>query len=143
MEALISTFSDAVAMIRLIRSIYREMGQPRCIGALFNWRGMRLDGESWIQLDVIGDENSAEVWWFRAKPMEDFQFIRLPVNAGAVIEVLRHETRERHPSVEWFRYIVPPPPGHVYSGEPVPNVRCNFMVFAYRPKDLLKISFPG
>lgn len=125
-------------MVSLIRSVYRELQDRRYIGALFNWQGMRLEGEPWIQLDVISEEENPEIWWFRPKPMEDYQYVRMPVNAGSVIEVLKHVETETHPSVEYFRYVATLPPGHLYSGDPVPNARANFMVFAYRAKDLLR-----
>lgn len=128
-------------MAGLIRSVYRERQDRKYVGSLFDWRGRRVAGDPRVEIEVLDDEESTQVWWFRPKPFEDYHYVRMPVNAGAVIEVLRRVKTDVYPQVEAFRYVATLPPGVFYSGEGgVPNARVSFMVFAYRPEDLLRVS---
>lgn len=131
--------SEAIAMVSLIRSIYRERKEQKYVGALFNWRGERISGEPEINLDVFLGDSDDRIWWFQPREFEDYQYIRMPVNAGAVYEVLRRTRDELNPRVDVFRYIPSVPPGVFHSNAyEVPNANANFMVFAYRPEDLLR-----
>ena len=112
------------------------------ISALFDWQGKRLVGDERVAINLCTDHNDAapqpSVWWYLIEPLDDYQFIRVPVNPGAVIESLGTLGEEKNARAEYFRYVAVPD-GRIRGGTP-PNVKVNFMVFAYRPSDLLTVS---
>jgi hypothetical protein len=122
--------SDAIALYELIRRIYAER---TFIAALFDWEGNRLEGDDRLKVQV---HNLREgVWFYSIEPLEDYQFIRIPVNMGGIIESHGTIGEEMNRLAEYFRYI-PVPDGRIYGGTRL-NVKVNFMVFAYKPSDLL------
>jgi len=123
--------ADAVALYDLIRRIY---GEHKIIGALFDWKGNRLQGDERLKVQFQAVGKGGDLWFYRVEPVEDYQFIRIPVNAGGVIESLGTVQGEKNADAEFFRYI----PVHEEQKYSItPNAKANFMVIAYRPADLL------
>ena len=88
-------------------------------------------------------KEKAEVWWYRVAPMKDYVYLRLPVNVGPVVEEVAGRDDEET-SDDIFRFV--PAPTGTIRGAPIPNVRMNFMVFAYQPLlllDMLKVKPVG
>jgi hypothetical protein len=75
----------------------------------------------------------------QSRQMEGYQFVRVPMNVGAVIESLGKPEGQQTPDANLFRYI-PVPDGLMRWGGVVPNVKVHFMVFAYRTADLLALG---
>ena len=123
---------DAIALFELIRKIY---GESKIISALFDVDGNRIEGDEHLNISLHPLKDNDRVWWYEIQPFEDYQFIRIPVNASAVIESLGTPENNKNPVANFFRYI-PVPDGHIYGGE-IGNVKVKFMVFAYKPSDLL------
>ena len=123
---------DAIALYDLIRRIYQDR---TIISALFNWQGERTEGDKRLEVQLHRSEDNENVWWYSIQAFEEYQFIRIPVNAGGVIESLGTPSQEGNPDADYFRYV-PVPDGHIFGGT-ISNVRVSFMVFAYKPSDLL------
>ena len=126
--------SDAIALYDLLRRIH---GERKIISALFDWEGKRLEGDE--RLKVHKDRQTIPIsgpqWWYSIEPFEDYQFIRFPVNPGGVVEDLGAADGDQNPHQDCFRYI--PTPDGTIRGSEQHNVKMNFMVFAYKPSDLL------
>ena len=123
--------SDAIAMYELIRRIY---GEHKIVAALFDWKGERLEGDERLKVNLEMVGKGGDLWFYQIEPLEDYQFIRIPVNVGAVIESLGTFEGEKTPQAKLFRYI---PAFEGIIRAIIPNVKVNFMVFAYKPSDLL------
>jgi len=130
-----SMISDAIALYDLIRRVYQGR---KILSALFDPDGKRLNGDERLAIEVHPLKGNPAVWWYSVNPLEDHQFIRIPVNAGAVIESLGTPEGQKNSDAAYFRYV-PVPDGHIFGGE-IPNVRVAFMVVAYKPSDLLAIT---
>ena len=126
--------SDAISLLNLIRGFYSDR---KVLSALFAWNGTRLEGDNRIIIQV--HEGTAIEWYYSIQPIEGYEFIRLPVNAGAVIEALGCLEGEKTKEADYFRYI-PVPDGLMRYGGTVPNVKVRFMVFAYEKADLLSLG---
>ncbi len=124
--------SDAIAMYDLIRRIY---GEHKIIAALFDWKGERLEGDERLKVYFNEVGKGGDLWFYEIEPFEDYQFVRIPVNVGGVIESLGTSEGEKNPQGKLFRYI--PVFDGIIKGVIIPNVKVNFMVFAYKPSDLL------
>ena len=123
--------SDAIALYDLIRRVY---GEHSIIGALFDWTGKRIDGDERLKVKVDWVGKGRDLWFYHVEPFEDHQFIRIPVNVGGVIESLGTFKGEKNAEAGLFRYI----PAYEDKNYPIqPNAKVNFMVFAYKPSDLL------
>jgi len=123
---------DAIALYELIRKM---SSQASVLSALFDVDGTRLEGDENIGISLHPLEGNDNVWWYEVQPIEGYEFIRIPVNAGAVIESLGTPKDGKNRVADYFRYVSVPD-GHIYGGTIV-NVRVKFMVFGYRPTDLM------
>jgi hypothetical protein len=124
--------SDAIALYELLS---KKWGQYKIISALFKWNGTRVEGDGRIEIELHSAEN--DTWFYSVKEVPEYVFIWIPVNAGGVIEKAGAVGGEKSADASYFRYI-PVPDGRIYGGT-IPNVKVDFMVIGYRPKDLLHI----
>ncbi len=124
--------SDAIALYELLS---KKWEQYKIISALFRWDGTRVEGDERIEIDVHRAEDGT--WHYSVKEVPEYVFIRIPVNAGGVLEKAGTVSGEKSADTRYFRYI-PVPDGRIYGGT-IQNVKVDFMVFGYRPKDLLHI----
>ncbi len=138
--------SDAISMVTLIRQVYRNR---RIISALFDWEGKRIEGNEKLKVRKLGGFHN--VWWYTVEPIDDYQFVRIPVNPGAVVEAIDYAGKGTSPLAEAtdnpisnnFRYVPvhwPQEAVTAWGFKYVPNAKVSFMVFAYRPSDLLAAS---
>ncbi len=136
------TIADAIALLELVRRIYGGYKNRKIIGALFDWQGKRLQGDEKLNVKVHGTaQTGSSYWWYSVEPIDDYQFIRIPVNVGGVMEAVDKAEEQDQPSfaqqtpdARYFRYV------HANPLKEWVNVRVNFMVFAYKPSDLLSTS---
>ena len=126
--------SDALAVYNLLREIH---GKAKILAALFDPDGSRLEGDDQISVEVHRESDDSDVWWYEIKPLDDYEFIRIPVNVSAVVESLGQIEGKPGRDADYFRYV-PVPDGRIRGK--LPSVRINFMVFGYRPKDLLSLA---
>ncbi len=135
--------SDAISMYGLIRQVYKNR---QIVGALFDWEGKRVEGDD--KLKVRRRTLFHNVWYYSVEPLDDYHFVRIPVNPGPVVEAIDQRAVEMQdpadsPQADSFRYVPVhwPEKPHTASGFTyVPNAKVNFMVFAYKPSDLLSVS---
>lgn len=136
--------SDAIALVQFVREIYSGYKKPQIISALFDWEGKRIEGDSRLEVEVhyafgkLGP--GADYWWYSIKAFQDYLFVRMPVNPGGVVEAVDKEEAQdkivigaHSTDARYFRYV---------SANPLRewvNVRVSFMVFAYKPSDLLSV----
>lgn len=72
------------------------------------------------------------------KPVEDYIFLRIPVNPGSVSESSGSVAGSINADSTYFRYVAAPT--GMIVGPPQPNVRVGFVVVGYKPEDLLGLS---
>ncbi|MCK5112129.1 MAG: hypothetical protein KAQ84_01175 [Thermoplasmatales archaeon] len=128
--------SDAIALYELLTKKWKEY---KVISALFSWDGTKLEGEDKIEVEMhyFNDAPKDEAWFYFIKPINDYVFLRIPVNPGSVVEspVKINKT----PDATYFRYVKAPD-GFIRNVGHWPNVKTDFMVIGYMPKDLLKLA---
>jgi hypothetical protein len=98
-----------------------------------------LQGDKRLNVKVHGvAQGGSPYWWYSVEPVDDYQFIRIPVNVGGVMEAVdKAEQRDQpsfaqqNPDALYFRYV------HANPLKEWVNVRVSFMIFAYKPSDLL------
>ena len=86
--------ADAIALYDLIRRIY---GEQRIIGALFDWTGTKIEGGERLKVNVHCVGQGRDLWFYHIEPFEDYQFIRIPVNVGGVIESIGTSEGQKNP----------------------------------------------
>ena len=124
--------SDAIALFELISKMRDRI---ETISAFFRWDGTRISGDEGIE--VVKNDQEDGTWYYSIKEIDNYVFIRIPVNAGGVIEKIGSPAGE-NPDSKYFRYIGVPD-GRIYGGV-LSNVKVDFMVFGYKPEDLLRIQ---
>lgn len=131
--------SDAIALYEILRKIKHR---HEVLSALFSWDGTRLKGDARIVVRVRkGGAGEQDLWWYEVEPFEDYQFLRIPVNPGSVAESAGRDPRDPNSDTKYFRYVSGP--SGAVQGHPLSNIRVSFMVFGYKPDDLLAISEEG
>ena len=125
--------SDAIAFYDLLT---RKINEHKIISALFDYDCKKIYGDDKIEIEKHPIDD--KVWFYSVKDIEDYIFIRIPTNAGCVIESLGTQSESENADSKYFRYIAVPD-GHIYGGTR-PNVKVSFMVVGYKPKDLLNTS---
>jgi len=112
---------DVIALYELLTKKWSEY---KVISALFGWDGVRLCGDENIQVTTHKGEDGT--WYYFVQPYKDYIFIRMPVNAGCVIEGTGIWGGDKNADARYFRYIAVPD-GRLYGGAPA-NVKVDFMV---------------
>ena len=126
--------SDAIAFYDLLT---KKINEHNIVSALFAWDCKRSYGDEKIEIEKHDIEDN--VWFYSVKDFEDYIFIRIPTNAGCVIETLGTSNGDKNADSKYFRYIAVPD-GHTYGAGAFPNVKVSFIIIGYRPKDLLNVS---
>lgn len=126
--------SDAIALYELITKKYKDI---KIISAMFDFEGNRLYGDKNIVVvkNSYKDAPKDKAWFYSIEKYKDYVFIRIPVNPGCVIESPAMHDR---PDANFFRYIKAPD-GFIRNAGYWPNVRTDFMVVGYQPKELLNL----
>src|SRR6266571_414009 len=133
--------SDAIALLDLVRKIYGTYQDKKILSAVFGWDARRLEGDERIKVnfhDAGKNEGGGTLWIYSIEPFEDYLFIRIPVHAGGVQEALGSLKGETNADARYFRYIALPD-GRLFGGS-LPNVKVSFLVYAYKPSDLLSLG---
>lgn len=128
--------ADAIALLDFLRRMY---GDYQIKSALFDADGLRIEGDEEIIVHVHKEPGHPNEWYYSVEPIEGYQFVRIPMNAGAVIESLARHEGLQTPDAAYFRYV-PVPDGLLRWGGVIPNVRVQFMVFAHKTSDLLTLG---
>ncbi len=123
---------DALALIEFLRKHYEEY---QVFSALFDWQGKRIEGDEELTVEKIPDVGREDVWFYRVKGPKDYVFVHMPVVAGLYADYALGPKSSKNPDARLFRYVNTPL-SSVQGG--ASNAIVDFVVYGYRPKDLLK-----
>ncbi len=129
--SVIDMISDAIALIEFLRKHYEEY---KVLSALFDWKGKRIEGDSELRVEITPDPKRKDVWFYHVVGPKDYVFVHMPVVAGLYPDYATVGGAP-NPDANYFRYVDTPLSSF---SEGAPNTRVNFIVYGYRPKDLLK-----
>ncbi len=104
------------------------------LSALFDWQGNRIEGDTELEIERIPEPQRADAWFYRVKGPRDYVFVHMPVVAGLYPDYATVGGAP-NPDANYFRYVDTPLSSF---SEGAPNTRVSFIVYGYRPKDLLK-----
>lgn len=129
--------ADALALIDFLK---KNKDQYVTKSALFQWDGAHLEGSKEVEIEIIRfqEPEKANQWFYRVKPKEGYVFVHMPLIPGAVHVDNGQLVSDTNPNAEIFRYV-----GNMFSAVMSggnPNVKTNFIVVGYRPKDLLNLK---
>lgn len=126
--------ADALSLIEFLQKRWQ---QYTVISALFKWDGTRLEGDERIKTERITVGDLQDKWFYRVKEVEGYVFVYMPVIPTVYVDYGTLQG-DQNPDAKVFRFV-----GNIFS--PVisggnPNVRVDFIVVGYKPKDLLQIK---
>ena len=127
--------ADTIAIINFIAKLGLKARGLGTITAKFKWDGTRVFGSQKIVVERHMQENGT--WYYTFNELEDYVFLRMPVNLGGVIEDIGTAEGESNANAKFFRYIAVP--DGTIRGSPIPNVKVDFTVVGYKLKEFLKI----
>ena len=116
----------------------RSMLGDDVLTALFDPLGSRLEGSDKIKVELHSKDDETGVWWYSVAEPLGYAFLREPVVPSCCYELVGTEVGEKNPDARFWRWIAPVLPGRIYGSGEVPNIKTDFLIFAYRPAALLK-----
>ena len=124
---------DALALWELFE---KRRDEFRIKSALFSPDGTRIEGdkELMVRTHTTSDER---IWFYEILGPEKYVFVYMPVIPSVHLDY-GTETNGHNPDAKFFRFVSNPLARFASGGDP--NVKVNFMVFAYQPSDLLRIG---
>lgn len=124
-------FSDVISLYNFLD---KKLANASILKAMFLWDGSRKSGNTEINIRVHGNPSTDHTWFYEVTPYNDFVFVPFPVNPSVNIDFGKANT-ENVPNANFFRYVSSPIAKYASGGED--NVKVNFVVFGYKPDDLL------
>ncbi len=108
------------------------------ISAYFRYDATRVKGSSKIKVKLHTTETN-EVFWFTVKPIEDYIFIRFPLNDSGCEERIACVNDEILPDPNYWRWVQAARTGTIVNGTHEPaNAKVDFIVVGYKPKAIIK-----
>lgn len=125
--------SDALALIDFLKKNWEHY---KTVSALFKWDGTKVEGDDKIAVVKIQVKGSRDKWFFRIRPVDGYVFVYMPLIPSVVVD---NGTLggEKNPDADLFRFV-----GNLFSSVISggnPNVKADFLVVGYKPKDLLRV----
>lgn len=121
--------ADALALIEFLQ---KNKAKYDTLSALFSADGKRLEGSKTVSIEVDKTLHS-DVWFYKAKPIEDYVFVPMPV-VPCYVDYRRSVTHS-NADANIFRFV--PYPLVRFEADYTPNLSVNFSVIGYKPKQLL------
>jgi hypothetical protein len=66
--------------------LVRNLAESNVVSAYFRYDGTRVDGSDKIEIECYPYGGHPEAFWLRVKPIADYVFVRVPINASGVQE---------------------------------------------------------
>lgn len=121
--------ADILAVYNFIKD---EVDNAVVLSALFSDEGTRIEGDESIKVKIHKVTDTQ--WFYEIEAIDDYVLIPFPVNPAVYVDY-GMDNGSQNPSTKFFRYVSSPLSR--YSGGGEPNVKVNFLVFGYKPADLL------
>ncbi|HSW37610.1 MAG TPA: hypothetical protein VLG37_04565 [Candidatus Saccharimonadales bacterium] len=122
--------SDALALIEFLQ---KNKAKYDTLSALFNAEGDKIEGSQELELEILQVKGTPEVWFYKVKPLPDYVFMTMPV--VSCYTDYGTELGRQNPTSDFFRFVANPLSN--FTSKPVGNLKVNFSVIAYKPKQLL------
>jgi len=124
--------SDVLAVYKFLKDTIKDI---TIFEALFSYDGTLVEGNDVIKLRLHGAPGKDRVWFYEVLPIEDYIFVPFPVNPAVYVDYGKQEGR-LNSNAKFFRYVASPMSKYAQDGEE--NVEVDFIVFGYKPSDLIK-----
>jgi len=109
------------------------------ISAYFKYDGTKVEGSDKIVIELHPNDDCPEVFWLSVKSIEDYAFVRFPINDTCVHELIGTEAEKKLPDPRYWRWVAKPRPNVIVGGNHnPPNAMMDFIVIGYRPKAIIK-----
>lgn len=124
-------------ILSIVNFLSEEIDDASVLSALFKYDGARLKGDPKIVVDVMNVSNNTNIWFYKVRPIDNYVFVSVPVNPSLYVDYGKMNG-EKGLSANTFRYVSNPLSSFTEGG--ATNVSVDFMVFGYRPEDLLSYT---
>ena len=74
------------------------------ISAYYRWDTTKVDGSSKTDVELIKSDKD-EVFWFNVAPLEDYIFIRFPLNSNGCEEIIGSVDGHALPDPNYWRWV--------------------------------------
>jgi hypothetical protein len=123
---------EVISLIDFLRRNYQEYSTK---SALFDYEGKKKEGDDLIEVERINTDKP-HIWFYKVKEKDEYVFIYMPVIPALYIDYGTH-SGTTNPNSNIFRFVGSPMASFSSGGEA--NVISDFIVVAYKPKELLRL----
>ncbi len=127
----IDMISDVLAVLKFIDE---NLEKSSIFSAMFDWKGELKSGDKTIQIQVIKVKDRNDQWFYKVQSYKDYVFIPFPVIPNVYFDYGR-KSNDLNPEADMFRFVSHPMSTFTNGGEK--NLKVDFMVFGYKPSDLM------
>ena len=108
------------------------------ISSYHRYDGTKVEGSNKIDIE-LSTTKSPEVFYFNVKPVNNYVFVRFPLNSAGCEEEIATVKGQVLPDPNIWRWMQSARSGVIVGGQYVPpNAKVDFVVVGYRPKALIK-----
>ena len=133
-----SSFTTTESFVKFFDSI-KSIAGSNVISGYFKYDGTKVEGSDKIVIEVHSDEKCKEVFWLSVQALDDYAFVRMPINESCVHELIGIVDGKKLPNPRYWRWVAKPRPNVIVGGNYTPpNVKMDFIVIGYRPKAIIK-----
>lgn len=122
---------DVLALIEFLRKHWEEL---HVVQGFFDADGNRMEGDEELSVNIHSTDRD-NVWFYEVVGPADYVFVHMPVVAGLYADYALRGSK--NPDARFFRYVNTPMSASISGG--ASNVKVSFLVYGYRPTDLLKL----
>lgn len=124
--------SDVLALWNFLDE---QLDTASVFSALFDADGNRKGGSDLVKVKLIrSGPVDGPIWFYQVEPYKDYVFVPMPVNPALYFDYGQLNS-SNNPDARFFRFVASPMSRYSSGGEP--NVKVDFMVFGYKPDDLM------
>lgn len=107
------------------------------ISAYFRFDSTRIYGSERIVVQLNTTE-IPEVFWLNVEPIDDYVFVRFPINDSGCEEIIGTVVGEKFADPNYWRWVQKARSGTIVGGGSNPaNSKVDFVIVGYRPKAII------
>lgn len=108
------------------------------ISGYFKFDGTLIHGSKKIKVE-LNKTGRSDVFWFNVAALDDYVFVRFPINSSGVEELIGKVVGEQLPDPIYWRWVTKAQSGTIVGGNyNPPNTKIDFVVVGYKPKAVIK-----
>lgn len=124
-------------ILSVVKFLDEHLEKGSIFSAMFDWQGNRKSGSEIVKVKTHPLPDRDDTWFYEVEEYKDYVFIPFPVIPSVYFDygIVRNS---KNADARFFRFVSSPMSKYSVGGEA--NLRVDFMVFGYKPTDLMDLK---